>query len=225
MANNPGEGPKSGKELPQHPLVEQLKPDPTQPARKTTVLTGLPGNSDRPGYQRLYLTTKLDYYAEFLAQDILKADTIAADQSPFPGIEATRVAIARDAVIHYIWARSAHPVDEFDLDVRLGAVGGRAAAHPGTGLGGGPGGTCDFCPTDDTCRTCDTCPRTQCDTCHGQTCHTCQTCPGQTCQTCNTCPGHATCGTCHTCGDHATCSDTCTCETCVNCCEVPATRI
>src|ERR1700747_117712 len=117
MANEPGgdggaqEG--AGKELPQHPLVESLRPDPAQPAKKTIVLIGLPGKSDRPGYQRLYLTTKLGYYAEFLVSGILSAETIAADKSPFPGHEATQVTVARDANIQYITATSPHPVDEF----------------------------------------------------------------------------------------------------------------
>jgi hypothetical protein len=68
MANEPGDGPSAApsnpNELPQHPLVERLKPDPSQPPKKVLVLIGLPGKSDRQGYQRLYLTTKLDYYAE-----------------------------------------------------------------------------------------------------------------------------------------------------------------
>ena len=105
MADEPGgggsRGPNAGKELPQHPLVESLRPDPAQPARKTVVLIGLPGKSDRPGYQRLYLTTKLNYYAEFLVSGILNAQTIPADKSPFPGHEATQVTIGRDANIQY----------------------------------------------------------------------------------------------------------------------------
>jgi hypothetical protein len=48
-----GGGPGDPEELPQHPYVERLKPDPTQPAKRVVDLTGLPGNSDRPGYQRL----------------------------------------------------------------------------------------------------------------------------------------------------------------------------
>jgi hypothetical protein len=81
MANEPGggggaRGPNAGKELPQHPLVESLRPDPSQPAKKTVVLIGLPGKSDRPGYQRLYLTTKLDYYAEFLVSSINSVPTL-----------------------------------------------------------------------------------------------------------------------------------------------------
>jgi hypothetical protein len=122
MANEPGDdgaqGPTAGKELPQHPLVESLRPDPSQPAKKIVVLIGLPGKSDRPGYQRLYLTTKLNYYAEFLVSGILSAEP---SPSPWRGHEATQVTIAPDANIQYVAARSSQPVDEFDLDVRLGA--------------------------------------------------------------------------------------------------------
>src|SRR6516162_2294067 len=194
MANEPGgggaRGPSAGKELPQHPLVESLRPDPSQPATKTVVLIGLPGKSDRPGYQRLYLTTKLNYFAEFLVSGILNAETIPADKSPFPGHEVTQVTIGRDANIQYTSATSPQPVDEFDLDVRLGTP---AAAFPPIGLPTrGP-----TCLADGTCRTCRTC-----DTCGG-TCRTCQTACGQA-----TC-GQATCGTCQTrCNQH-TCGGTC----------------
>src|SRR5690349_12922714 len=80
--------------LPQDPLVEQLKPDPTQPAKRVVVLIALPGDSDRSGYQRLYLPTKLDYFAEFLASDIASTESVPAAQSPFPGLEATRAMAA-----------------------------------------------------------------------------------------------------------------------------------
>jgi hypothetical protein len=109
------------------------------------VLIGLPGRSDRPGYQRLYLTTKLNYYAEFLVSGILNAETIPADKSPFPGHEATQVIIGRDANIQYTSATSAQPVDEFDLDVRLGAQ----AAAPAWEQTDSCYGTCN-----DTCASC-----------------------------------------------------------------------
>src|SRR6266851_1993932 len=206
------EGASAPEGLPQHPLVDQLKPDPSQPARRFIVLTGLPGNSDRPGYQRLYLTTKLDYYAEFPASDMVHAEAVPADQSPFAGHEATRVRIGRDATIHYIWARSPQPVDEFDLDVRLGAAGAASPALPiRTGVTCFPDGTaCGTC--DGTCD--DTCPHT-CQTCHG----TCRTCPGQaTCHTCQTQCNQATCNTCRTQCGQVTCDDTChrTCITCIH---------
>jgi hypothetical protein len=198
-----GDGPRTPEELPQHPYVDRLKPDPSQPAKRVVDLTGLPGNSDRPGYQRLYLTTKLDYYAEFLASDMVHSEAMPADQSPFPGQEATRVSVDRDATIHYIWARSPQPVDEFDLDIRLGspraaplAVGLLPATHP-------PAHTCIFNGCTNGCPTQDTCPHTVC-----ETCHTCQTCPGMaTCAaTCPaTCAGHATCAAGATCAGHGTC--------------------
>jgi hypothetical protein len=189
MANAPGgggaQGPNAGKDLPQHPLVDSLRPDPSQPAKKTVVLIGLPGKSDRAGYQRLYLTTKLNYYAEFLVSGILSAETIPADKSPFPGHEATQVTIGRDANIQYISATSPQPVDEFDLDVRLGTP-ATAAAPIGIPTRG------PTCFADGTCRTCRTC-----DTCGG----TCQTACGQaTCGTCQTrCNQHTCGGTCVTC--------------------------
>src|SRR5271166_5065713 len=126
MAKSAGGGAGSPSDLPQHPLVERLKPDPSQPAKRVIDLTGMPGNSDRPGYQRLYLTTKLDYYAEFLTSDMVHAELVPADRSPLPGQATTQVSIARDATIHYIWARSAE-LDEFDLDIRLGTPGATPA--------------------------------------------------------------------------------------------------
>ena len=173
MASEPGGGgtakrPSAGKGLPQHPLVETLRPDPSQPAKKTVVLIGLPGKSDRPGYQRLYLTTKLNYYAEFLVSGILNSETIRADKSPFPGHEATQVTVARDANIQYIKGISPQPVDEFDLDVRLGAR--AAAAVPFAELT-----QLNTCPV--TCNTCFTqCACTVLTQCNQDTCvGTCQT--------------------------------------------------
>ena len=207
-------------ELPQHPLVDQLKSDPAKPARKFIVLVGLPGKSDRADQQRLYLTAKLDYFAEFPTSAILTADKVPADQSPIRGHEATRVTIARDATIHYTWASTAEAMDEFDLDVRLGAPGRAAAAvglatrvatcFPDGTQCGTCNGTCDTCRPQQTCFTCDTC-LTRC----GQaTCVTCQTrCAQFTCA--------PTCQTCQTQCGQATCANTCvaTCQTCQTQCQ------
>jgi hypothetical protein len=217
--------------LPQHPLVGQLKPDPAQPAKRVVVLVGLPGNSDRSGFQRLYLSTKLDYFAEFSASDIVSTETVPAAESPLSGYEATKVSIGRDATIHYVRVRSPQPVDEFDLDVRLGAP---VAAAPQLHISPINGCT-DTCPGVATCKTCDTCPHTQC-----QTCQTCQTCQGATCHAAATCVGHGTCvatqcvagpndvrnpcvytnnqgNTCNTCAATCqTCFTACNQATCVN---------
>ena len=236
MAKSASGGPDG---LPQDPYVERLKPDPSQPARRVVELVGLPGNSDRPGYQRLYLTTKLDYYAEFLTSDMVHTEAVPADQSPFPGHEATRVSVSRDATIHDIWARSPQPVDEFDLDVRLGAPAAGPVfqpREPPTNIACHAQLTPPAPPCIIVTEVGPTCPPTQC----ARTCDTCQTCiTCQTCQTCNlqaTCAGHGTCGhtrcaqqtcgftqchgqtclftqcgqlTCVTCPGHPTCALTC----------------
>jgi hypothetical protein len=237
MAKSAGGGPDDPEGLPQSPYVERLKPHPSQPARRVIDLTGLAGNSDRPGYQRLYLTTRLDYYAEFLTSDMVHTEAIPADQSPFPGHEATRVSVSRDATIHYIWARSPQPVDEFDLDIRLGAP---RAAPFAPGLLPATRPPAHTCILDGTCLTCDgtcgTCPGQgatcahTCDTCATQCFGTCAgqaTCPNTQCatcgnqQTCQTCAGQATCAAGATCAGHGTCQATCAtaCQqmTCITC--------
>ena len=130
--------------LPQHPFVESVKSAPSEPAKKIVILTGLPGDSDRPDLQRLYLTTKLNYYAEFPVSAILSTEGVPADQSPIAGQEATQVTISRDATVRYVTETSPQPVDEFDLDVRLGALSATPAIL-GTQIGAP--GTCDTCPT------------------------------------------------------------------------------
>jgi len=237
----PGDG-----RLPQHRLVEQRKPDPNLPAKRVLELVGLPGNSDRSGYQRLYLSTKLDYYAEFSDSDIVGTQTVPASDSPFPGYDATRVSIARDATIHYVRVRSPQPVDEFDLDVRLGAP----AASKAPALISPANGCTDACHTVvscATCRTCageNTCAATCPNTCgQGATCQAAATCVGHgTCvatqcvagandvhnpcvytnnqgNTCNTCA--ATCQTCFTACNQATCANTqCQQATCHTCAQV-----
>jgi hypothetical protein len=58
MSEDPGsERDETPRPLPQNPYVARLKPDPSQPAERVIDLVGLPGDSDRAGYQRLYLTT------------------------------------------------------------------------------------------------------------------------------------------------------------------------
>ena len=116
MTDEPGPADEQPSQpLPQHPYVSQLKPDPAQPALRVTELTGLPGDSDRPGYQRLYLTAKLDYYAEFTVADIISAQDIPADQSPFrPGGHLGQHPRRHHHRLHL--GEEPEPVDEFDLD-------------------------------------------------------------------------------------------------------------
>jgi hypothetical protein len=165
----------------QDPLVERLRPDPAAPPARVFTFAGLAGRSDRPGYRRLYLTRSLDRWIEVPADDILAEEQLPADTSPMPGLESTRWHVRRDATIQHVTSIAPRPVDEFDLDVRLGygslvpaigidTEGGEACTGPAgcgalpTELGLTCGGTCGpTCGITD-CRgvTCNTC-RTQCD--------------------------------------------------------------
>jgi hypothetical protein len=196
-------------ELSQDPFVERLRPDPSEPPIPVRVLEGLLGSSDREGYWRLYFTRELDYYAEFRAEDVVYSEPIPPDQPPFLGQQATRVGIRRDATIEYTRVRTPRPVDEFDLDVRLGGAPSRGGALPL--------GTEQTRCLQNTCETCDTVCAATCNTCHTE-------CGQPTCAlTCDTC--HTQCGQA-TCGQAATCQFTCaghtcvghTCGTCANTC-------
>jgi hypothetical protein len=220
---------------PQDDFVSEHLASPAERPARTLILSGLLGDSDRPGHRRLYFNKQLDYYAEFASADVISVQAIPADKPPFTGLEATKVTLRRDAVVRFTHVRSAAPVDEFDLDLRLGPPGRVPGALPGepqTWEAECPGDTWDVCPTDFACgtdicptgwtvckpRTCN-CTDNTCRTdCGQRTCETCRTCAGQnTCQTCQTCPGQATCQTCagqNTCQTCQTCPGQATCQTC-----------
>jgi hypothetical protein len=80
---------------------------------------GFLGDSDREGFRRLYLTRDLDYYAEFRVDDVVELESIPADRQPFPGDEATRLTLRRDATVDFTRERTQPVVNEFDADVRL----------------------------------------------------------------------------------------------------------
>src|SRR5688500_4934797 len=130
-ADDRGDEERTGADRPQDPLVERLRPDPSQPPEPVRILKGLLGDSDRPGFRRLYFTSGLDVYAEFRSDDVLTTTPIASDQPPFLGEEATGVTLRADAPVDFTQSHRAAAVDEFDLDVRLGGPG------PG-GVGIGP---------------------------------------------------------------------------------------
>jgi hypothetical protein len=127
--SNQTDGDQNAEEgLPQHPFVARLKSDgPAEPVQRVITLIGLPGDSDQKGYQRLYLRTSLDFYAQFLLKDVVKgkdgslSEVIPAGLSPsFPGLETHRVTLGQEATIHYVWVRSPQGPDEWDVDARLG---------------------------------------------------------------------------------------------------------
>jgi hypothetical protein len=194
------EKPKKDIDRPQDPIVDRLKHDPAQPTVPTLTLIGFFGESDRPGHRRLYFTRTLDNFAEFRAEDVLHIATIPPEEPPFIGEQATRVSIRRDATVHYTRTRTARPLDEFDLDVKLRA---RPMRRAGGLLG----------KKDETLEACDTQGPPNCETANCETQAVCHTQAG--CET----KGETYCG--WPCATQATCDTNCgsnclwtTCETC-----------
>jgi len=172
---------------PQDPIVERLRKDPAKPPQPAMTLKGFLGDSDRRGIRRLYFSRRLDHYAEFRIEDVVYSAPIPAGQQPFLGDEATVVAIRRDSTVEYTRTRSAQPVDDFDLDVRLG---GRAVRASDT-RGACAHTDCDFATCGGTCATCESC-FTFCDE---HTCNTTDACDTQGEQTCAaTCTCQTNCG-------------------------------
>ncbi len=247
-ANDPDPSDIAGR--PADPFVRSRMAGAGDPPPQTVSLSGLLGDSDREGRRRLYFTTRLDYYAEFLNDDVIAVEDVAADQPPFVGLDATRVTLKRDARVDYIHTRVAGPADEFDLDVRgVGRAVGPGfptfetlqAECPGPSFGGG-------CPTDFNCGTQFECPSgfTVCKprtcgvtcedicitrgvtcggTCRGTCADTCQRTCADTCgATCVTCPTgcNVTCGpTCNA----VTCGPTCNAVTCGTCFAATCDRV
>ncbi|MFD8783505.1 hypothetical protein [Kitasatospora sp. NPDC059599] len=231
---NSGSGGPSGiGDRPQDDFVARNLSDPSERPPRTLTLSGLLGDSDRTGFRRLYFNKQLDYYAEFASADVLSAETVDSDRPPFVGLDATKVTLRRDATVHFTRVAQATPVDEFDLDLRLGprragTVPTKQPAEPQTWEAECPGPTFGDCVTEFACATDVDCP-TAITVCKPRTCHvtengTCETCVGATCentcfqQTCATCGENTcvTCGgaTCRTCDRAATCVTCITCATC-----------
>ncbi|HET9648407.1 MAG TPA: hypothetical protein VFP34_09270, partial [Microlunatus sp.] len=116
MAEN-DEGAGGISNRPADPYVRARIPDPSSPAASTVDLTGLLGDSDREGRRRLYFNTRLDYYAEFAESDVVAVESVAADQPPFVGLDATRVSLRRDARVDFVHSQ-VNASDPFDLDAR-----------------------------------------------------------------------------------------------------------
>ncbi|MCK0175959.1 MULTISPECIES: hypothetical protein [Mycobacteriaceae] len=156
MAKNadPG-GPGPNDPLRQHPMVSGLRSDPNAPSEAVTELIGFPGDTARDGYQRLYLSTGLDYYVEFPVSDIRYASMVPADVPPFLGHEVTRVSVVRGARIDYTWSTEAGE-DDFDLDVRYDdtlrdnvmlEMSGHTSCAPCYSMGI----SCNICPSHHAC--------------------------------------------------------------------------
>ena len=182
--------------------VRRLRPDPEASAQRVVVLSGLLGDSDRSGWRRLYLSRELTRYAEFRDEDLVYREAVPAEQAPMRGLESSRVGVKRGARIDFIVSREGQPLDEFDLDLRMGR---RRRSPPTVAAPLLPPQTLEeACPGDSLFEICDTafvCPDTvQCQfaTVQPTLCgdDTCNTCPTICDNTCNTCPTDCNAGTC-----------------------------
>ena len=178
----------------QDPRVARYRPNPAEAPTTYRMLQGFWGDSDRPGFRRLYFTRSLTTYAEFRVEDVASAADVPAEESPYPGEQATRVELRADAVVNFVRSRTLDS-DPFDIDLRF--RGARAARA--SGIEGSVDFPCPLCATVpdvtcDTSMTCETCfgdltcpggvtgDATQCGTCPSDDCATQQTCPEmQTC--------------------------------------------
>jgi hypothetical protein len=149
---------------PQDLYVTRNRPDPGQRPGSPRILQGLWGESDRPGYRRLYFTRALDVYAEFLADDVLSASDVGPERSPVLGEPATRVRLRGDALVDITRERRAETLSPFDIDLRIAGPITSAeldlrVSHMEPCLKGATPGdvicdstqTCDTCFGDQTC--------------------------------------------------------------------------
>jgi hypothetical protein len=111
-------GPPRGPEDPPDP--HPLAPDPDRAGEPpdTFTLTGLYGKSDAQGKWRLYLSPRLDYYAEFHESAVKHHVQVRAD-SPVKGYSATRVTLKRGEPITFHATEAVVPQSQFDLDIRM----------------------------------------------------------------------------------------------------------
>ncbi|MFT4216249.1 MAG: hypothetical protein QM619_03565 [Micropruina sp.] len=193
---------------PPDPFVAARINDPSAPAPASLQLAGLLGDSERAGYRRLYLNTALDYYVEFRTDDVLAVDSVAPDQPPFVGLDATRVTLKRDAQVAYVHSRPAAAVsDAFDVDAQTDGSTAEIIRPTTTvftrtrGVGCVPNTLPPGCQPATIPNTCGP----GCDTLHTLRLTQCGTCGDATCQTCN----QATCVSC------VTCDNGVSCQTCV----------
>ncbi|MGW6952700.1 hypothetical protein [Streptomyces xanthophaeus] len=162
---------------PQDPLVDALRPTPSEPPVAGLTLKGLLGDSDRPGHRRLYFTAKLDHFAEFATEDVASVSRIPPDRLPFRDEEATKITFKKGAEIEYTRSHSVRYPDEFDLDIRR--IPGRSRTYENSTQTG---------YYTDCCNSSETCPEEQWSDSWTCTCYL--TC-GETCSTCGelTCRG------------------------------------
>jgi hypothetical protein len=134
-------------DAPQDTYVARHKSEPSDPPPEPALtMRGFLGDSERSGYRRLYFSRDLDYYAEFRTDDVVELSRISSDSSPFPGDEATKLVLRRDATVEYTQVRTARPLDVYDVDLRF-----RPETTGRNGFGAAPTWHSTVCTRDTFC--------------------------------------------------------------------------
>jgi len=115
------------KDIPTHPLVEALVPDPAKPPAKAVRLHGYPGPSTDPDATRLYLDHELSSYVEVPKEAIRHSQTLDNDAGTILWVDP------KASLTH-----STTQSQEVQADFLSGGISQQhlAAAAVGTGLGG-----------------------------------------------------------------------------------------
>jgi hypothetical protein len=151
---------ESGRELRQHPLIEQLTAG--GPAARAgggaeaqppdvTVLSGYPARDPEGGYWRIYEGLDLTTYFRVAEEDVVGTQTLATDDAP---LRPSVVWVRRDAEIDHTRVET-HQLRAGFLQGGFVAGLGDVASTP-RGFGGRGGAlenSVDLCPSVDWCRT------------------------------------------------------------------------
>jgi hypothetical protein len=105
--------------LQQHPLVDALLPDPSQPPPETRRIVGYLGRSTSSGVWRLYTSPTLNRYVEIPETDILYTQQL-------PGDRGTAVWVRRGVKLRYVAVQTG----QVEADYLSGPIATAAAQAP-----------------------------------------------------------------------------------------------
>jgi hypothetical protein len=92
---------------------------PDSPARPGLTLVGFLGDSNQPGFRRLYLDDSLTIFIEFNVEFVVYDYQLPAGQCPFVGEPATSVTFKLDAELEFEQSRT-YTSEEWQLDPPIG---------------------------------------------------------------------------------------------------------
>ena len=109
-------------ELKEEPILSRLRDKPGEPPAGLTSFVGLLGRSPKPGYWLLYLNLDMSRSVEIAESDIVHAEKLSPEQSPFGSLGGTRVFVKRGTQVTQTATQTQDAgaaADEYDLDLRL----------------------------------------------------------------------------------------------------------